>query len=147
MEVFMRCFHKNRMMLKHTNRIINKYLIRNDIIIDIVGNVLIKTYWVSQIDSIWNMFSKELINYSEVGKYYNKNDWKLKIEEFHKDFTQSPFNYLLQTNSPFWRMKIIEYEEIIFSFGSFAVQSCLKSLVGFSISALIGIKSRCNLIY
>ena len=66
---------------KQTNRIINKYLIRNDIIIDLVGNVLIKSLLSkSYIDRIWDIFSKELIDYSKVEKDYNENDWKLKIE-------------------------------------------------------------------
>ena len=66
---------------KQTNMIIYKYLIRNGIIIDLVGNVLIKSLLSnSYIDRIWDIFSKELIDYSEVEKDYNENDWKLKIE-------------------------------------------------------------------
>ena len=60
---------------KQANRIIDKYLIRNDIIIGLVGNVLIKSLLSkSYIDRIWDIFSKELIDYSEVEKDYNEND-------------------------------------------------------------------------
>ena len=60
---------------KQANRIIDKYLILNDIIIGLVGNVLIKSLLgKSYIDRIWDIFSKELIDYSEVEKDYKEND-------------------------------------------------------------------------
>ena len=81
---------------KQANKIIKRYLIRNDTILELTRNILFKSVLSkSFIDSTWDGFLKKLIDYLEVEKDYNEKDCQLKIEEFQKDFSKRLIEYLL----------------------------------------------------